>query len=236
MLTLIKLDGQIVGVTDPQSQGAGLTAWFHREKPSCSMDHALTHEGYELAEVDEIDCHEVAGIIEQIAARLGVTMEAAFVPFSLSRNKAEKHLSLNWTVTLKRHGRTVLTSDYMQGLGHAPADQRKAVAKLTPSDRRKAETIYAEKGRRVAMIGGWSMSPGKPLDPPRLGDVLQCLVGDAQALDYAGFEAWAAEYGYDTDSRSAERIYQSCMDTATKLRSALGAPALDEMQIVASFN
>lgn len=53
-------------------------------------------------------------------ASLGLTVESVFVPFSRSRNKAEKNPSLNWKVTIKRNDREVLTTDYMAGMGHCP--------------------------------------------------------------------------------------------------------------------
>lgn len=53
-----------------------------------------------------------------------------------------------------------------------------------------------------------------------------------------GFENWASEYGYDTDSRKAESIYQACLDIALKLRGdialklrgAIGDSGMVELQ------
>src|SRR5262245_61006775 len=56
-----------------------------------------------------------------VAAELKLTMTAEFVPFSKSRNKAEKIPSLNWVVMIRRDGREVLTTDYMAGSGHCPS-------------------------------------------------------------------------------------------------------------------
>jgi hypothetical protein len=53
--------------------------------------------------------------ILRVANELGLTMEAKFIPFSLSRNKDEKHANLNWLVTIKRNGRDVLATDYSAG-------------------------------------------------------------------------------------------------------------------------
>jgi hypothetical protein len=53
-------------------------------------------------------------------AALGLTVDAVFVPFSRSRNKAEARHSLNWKVTVRRNGRDVLTCDYGAGTGHCP--------------------------------------------------------------------------------------------------------------------
>jgi len=71
---------------------------------------------------------------------------------------------------------------------------------------------------------------GTAIPPPELIDVLYCLVLDASVLDFACFEDWADEYGYDTDSRKAERIYKDCLETGLKLRQILGPGGLSELQ------
>lgn len=54
---------------------------------------------------------------------------------------------------------------------------------------------------------------------PTISDVLGCLLMDAsEFVDSApSFEEWAGNYGYDTDSISALRIYESCKEMAAKL-------------------
>jgi hypothetical protein len=54
-------------------------------------------------------------------------------------------------------------------------------------------------------------------------DVLHSLVSDTQGFENArDFEDWASEYGYDVDSRKAERIYQSLSKIAPQVRDFLG--------------
>jgi hypothetical protein len=59
--------------------------------------------------------------------------------------------------------------------------------------------------------------------PPNVTEVLGALatdgVGYANAKD---FEDWANEYGYNPDSRKAERIYRQVGDNATKARQTFG--------------
>jgi len=60
---------------------------------------------------------------------------------------------------------------------------------------------------------------------PQLPDVLDCLASDALVIENArdlGFESWADEYGYNTDSRKAERTYKICVRQAERLKTALG--------------
>ena len=58
---------------------------------------------------------------------------------------------------------------------------------------------------------------------PTAAGVLDCLASDSAGVDNArSFEEWCSEYGYDTDSRKAERIYKVCVRQAGKLRTFLG--------------
>lgn len=66
--------------------------------------------------------------------------------------------------------------------------------------------------------------------PPTLADVLDCLASDASGVDNArSFEDWASEYGYDTDSRKAERTYQICKKQAQELKALLGQDAYNQL-------
>ena len=66
--------------------------------------------------------------------------------------------------------------------------------------------------------------------PPTLAEVLDCLASDASGVDNAqSFEDWASEYGYDTDSRKAERTYRICEEQAQKLKALLGQDAYNQL-------
>ena len=58
--------------------------------------------------------------------------------------------------------------------------------------------------------------------PPTVADVLSSLCSDAQSADRTTFEDWCSEFGYDTDSRRAEKIYHLCVETNAKLHAFLG--------------
>lgn len=166
--------------------------------------------------------------IEAIAAQLGLTLHSEFVPFSKSRNAGEKSPSLNWKVTLRKNGRDILTTDYMAGCGHCPS-YKASVKELGSKDcimrdeaiRRECETGH----RALPVVGSVVRSMGMPILPD-LADVLYSLASDSDALDSSGFEEWAEDYGYDTDSRKAEATYRTCLELALKLRNALGEQGL----------
>jgi hypothetical protein len=67
-------------------------------------------------------------------------------------------------------------------------------------------------------------------EPPSLIEVLDCLAMDANGIENASsFEDWCGEYGYDTDSRKAEKTYRICARQVEKLRAMLGREAYEEL-------
>jgi hypothetical protein len=157
----------------------------------------------------------------------GITMKAEFVPQSKSRNAGEKSPSINWGVTIT-NGRVSLTTDYMQGIAHLPHYQHRFANKLFYDE---AVRDACETGRSRLIPGNVAVGPSvliPKLQPPSLDDVLYSLVLDADVINYATFEEWANEFGYDPDSRAAEAIYRSCLEIALKLRQLIDLDAARE--------
>ena len=59
--------------------------------------------------------------IQAFMAENKVTIKSEFVPWSQSRNKNEKHRSLNWRIKILRADRTILETDYSAGIAHCPS-------------------------------------------------------------------------------------------------------------------
>ena len=165
-------------------------------------------------------------------AALGLTIEAVFVPFSQSRNKAEKMPSLNWRVIVKRNGRAVLETDYVAGCGHAPSYKqhfgRRTIEVKENDERVKWECEYGRPAGKFTNTR--SPSQGQATIKPDTLDVLASLAMDSNVLDAGGFEDWARDLGFDTDSRKAEATYKACIEIALKLRAALGDAGLAELR------
>jgi hypothetical protein len=53
---------------------------------------------------------------------------------------------------------------------------------------------------------------------------------DSDVLDFTCFEDWASEFGYDTDSRKAAKVYQACLQTALKFRQFFNEAELTELR------
>ncbi len=97
-------------------------------------------------------------------------------------------------------------------------------AKATPSTwentRHHAYRVTLRLGRRTLSTDfftgiGWNKEPSA-------ADVLSCLVSDASSGEHDSFEDFCSNFGYDTDSRSAESTWKECKRTAIRVRRFLG--------------
>lgn len=140
-------------------------------------------------------------------AEQGIAYTAVFVPQSASRNSANKDPSLNWRVSFIGQGQgAVLATDYTQGIGH--------VVGLKIS---RHKTLNDEQQWLTASERGMNPVSMKRLPKPTSASVLHSILLDSDVLNHDGFESWASEFGYDTDSRKAEGIYNECRKIAGDL-------------------
>jgi hypothetical protein len=173
--------------------------------------------------------------IQETLDSLGLTIESVFVPFSKSRNKGQDRKSLNWSITVKRNGRDVLTTDYSAGVAHCPAYNRKVPAAWNRPARMwrpLACEAECENGYALGIFtswGGFNHDKKKPILPDPV-DVFHNLTMDSSVLDSGGFEDWAADYGYDTDSRRAVSTYRACLEIALKFRAAIGETGMEALK------
>ena len=146
----------------------------------------------------------------------GITYTAEFIPLSHSRNKDSKHKSLNWVVTLS-NGNTTLSTDYSQGVAHIPGYDKLKGSKTTIWN----YSLIGQACETGKSIVDHECLQGKKIDKPKLEDILYSLVLDSAAIDQ-DFEDWAADFGYDSDSRSAEKMYNDCVKIGRKMRKLFG--------------
>lgn len=79
-----------------------------------------------------------------------------------------------------------------------------------------------------AMTITYSHGPG--VASFEIDDVLDCLGSDSSGvLNARDFEDWASEYGYDTDSRRAERTYMAIRKQMLDLERLVGRAGVDEL-------
>lgn len=178
--------------------------------------------------------------IEQALDDLKLTIEARFVPKSQSRNASDKHMGLNWRVSVMHDGRKIFETDYSAGIAHCPAFKqsfgRGMEAWRAAAVEWECETGQKADLRRWERAGARKVSEallgtGAPILPDRR-DVFYSLAMDASVIDHPNFESWAGDYGYDEDSRKAEAVYRQCLEHALSLRAAIGESGLEKLREV----
>lgn len=92
-------------------------------------------------------------------------------------------------------------------------------------------TVYAQPNiKRTQMMIYFSKGYGHHGKEPQVDEVLDCLLSDSAGVENArSFEDWASDYGYDTDSHKAEKIFKNCEMQAAKLRKLLGDNAYNTL-------
>lgn len=169
--------------------------------------------------------------IKALIDSLGITYKAKFVPFSQSRNAKEKHLSLNWLVAVER-GNQSITTDFMQGIGHLKGYCYSSANKLVEHNNIKyaVESGKWDESHDKAGFRTKDQTFWKNIPAPDIVDVLYSLVMDSDVIDYATFEDWANNSGYDADSRNAEKIYRACIEIALKMRVMFGDSGMQQLR------
>lgn len=156
--------------------------------------------------------------IEQFISEHGLTMTSEPVPenpnMSGGMPEGAQHY---YCVVTAESGEESLSTYYSVGPGIV---ERHAVKRLSIADRkffaRAPKTIYAQE----------SIAKHRKSYRPDLRDLLDCLASDCCGSDES-FEDWAANYGYDEDSRKAENTYHIIRKQARELRQLLGAEAYE---------
>jgi hypothetical protein len=106
-------------------------------------------------------------------------------------------------------------------------------ADANPNDMPRGSTHYRVTfhydGRRMTVP--FSQGPAITT-PPTAADVLSCLASDASgyANASADYEEWCREYGYDSDSRKAERTFKA-VERQTRALERVFGPEVSEVLI-----
>lgn len=57
---------------------------------------------------------------------------------------------------------------------------------------------------------------------PKVDDVMDSLRLDCSSVEWSSFEEWCSDFDYDSDSRKAEKLYNTCRKQAEKMKAFLG--------------
>lgn len=171
--------------------------------------------------MNKISDNKVKDVVSETLAEMGLTVESVFIPFKQSRNANEKSPSLNWSATLMLNGKAVLTTNYSAGCGHCPSYKQ---GMKTQYDYQRVN-IECQTGFKAANDHYPSKIQIK-LDPK---DFIYSVLVDAEAFEM-DFEEWAGNFGYETDSRKAEKAYNECREIGVKLVRAIGTDEFARLQ------
>lgn len=145
-----------------------------------------------------------------------------------------------YVVSLMLNGKVVLNTPYKMGVGHVkwpktfeqiPRGGDVPVfntLRHNPGAQLKNKLEHATAAALLARLQKVT---------PSLCDVMHSLITDGEAFFNAqSFEDWASDFGYDSDSRSAEAIYRACDSIGRKLAQGIPKGTLDKVrEILADY-
>jgi len=107
--------------------------------------------------------------------------------------------------------RITLTSEYADHNPHMDDSQNMDNYKCMLRRGNARMTLYFSKG-----IGHHGTEPTAK-------EILDCLASDAAGIENSrSCDEWCLEYGYNTDSRKAEKTFKACEHLTKRLRTFLG--------------
>lgn len=150
--------------------------------------------------------------------------DVKFIPLSQSRCSNEVHPNVNYRLSLTKGGRT-LEIDWSEGIGHynLKTNSRGNYYAVDVENLVEYGTTKTTLNARPNLHPAFKVKPKSPLE-----EILCCLQFDWEVINYS-FEEWADNFGYDSDSRSAEKIYNQCLQSA---QNAIQSWGLDTVQAI----
>lgn len=129
--------------------------------------------------------------------------------------------ALCFDAAIKRNWNSVKRVD-KNNHGHGP------IIKSYPEFTRLAGAKLTERGQEA--FNGIAREAARIMGQKALNveDVLNSLAMDSMGADES-FSDWADNYGYDTDSIKAKKIYDSCVETMHALKNSLGYAKFNEL-------
>jgi hypothetical protein len=146
----------------------------------------------------------------------GIEYKAKHRPSSAFKGDEWREKAINHNIYLCNHNGSVrIDTTYSQGIAHHPL--YKQGNNLVSYWQRINESL--ETGR---------LSHTKKLPKPSLVDVMHSLLVDSMG-DFSSFSNWCNDYGYDSDSISAQDTFNACRDTKLSLEGLFTTESLAMM-------
>jgi hypothetical protein len=129
--------------------------------------------------------------------------------------------------------------NYSQGLGYVKTDNNLKKEGIKAGQRTVLKFDSSEQKEKIArkcFERNYHMMTFQvfAVVNPELDQVLYCLFSDSEAHNDS-FENWADNFGYDSDSIAAKKIYDACIENYFKLKKALGKDFQTEKQRIESL-
>lgn len=153
--------------------------------------------------------------IEKRLTDLGFSATATLVRDEFNPRKLTG--SSVWAVTVICNGHSH-SIEYTAGCAH----------RRYYSGRRLGKVVKLPYGRKMTNHEIGQLKQTVPIKPDVV-DIVSALVVDAGCVSYHRFEDFCAEFGWDTDSRRAEKCYNACRDTRDALIRMVGSDGLDDL-------
>lgn len=171
--------------------------------------------------------------LEEHEARLlltsDLTLKSTYVPQQVKPCAKWDLPFFKWEVVLTKGSYTVYDGPCSMGIAHVegvfPGTLKGYVFSMDMWG--AVEELYRSGQTRYrSQLGQLTLTRCEARPPDLLSVLWSCLM-DSSALDYPTFEDWARDFGYDEDSRKAEKIYRQCLNDAAVLGSTLGLRVYD---------
>lgn len=130
-------------------------------------------------------------------------------------------MGINWEEWAARHNITMRVEPGWEG--QVPTEME-GMGAWTVLLKRKAS------GATERVLVPFFMGQGHKGREPGIGEVLECLLGDAESVEGVGREEWIQMMGYASDDKEALIVYRSCVRTGERLERLLGKDLLAELK------
>ena len=158
---------------------------------------------------------------EDFAAKYGVKMQPIYLGHF---KRLGSRSTANFRITLKR-GKKEYSFEYSDSINNSWRYREEDTGSITWKKGIPPRLLefYIPEVAGNHTVGHFSIQSVVP--KPHLYDILACV----QKYDPGTFEDFCMDFGYDTDSRSAEKIYYAVRDEGRAIESMF-SDCLDELQ------
>ena len=145
-------------------------------------------------------------------------------PYKDSHNVKKSMQMDSWTVTLHRDHKDISTT-FKTGLGLRARNRQKIRNRYGYINSDQIDLLFWKNMGKESWLLEYCV-----IKNPEVEDVLNSLALDAGSYDNSrNFEDFCSDFGYDEDSRTAEKIYNACAEMSKSLKYFLGSELYDTL-------